>query len=148
MAYGIENKYLYSSPFFPMNRGLVENTIGSEIRLLFHLLFQHLAASWFCILTFVDVSYSASFVSCSSWLFLGPINWITCLQIYCCFMGVRLYHYVAYSVSHSEKRVERNFTSLLHPLVIIQVWFVPVVIKYGDFSILFIFIFTKIPQWS
>lgn len=45
--------------------------------------------------------------------------------------------------------MELNFTSLLHPVVIaLEVLFVPVVIKYRDFSILFIFIFIEMPQQS
>lgn len=60
-------------------------------------------------------------------------------------MGVWFYHYVAYSMSHSEKRVESNFISLLHPLVIaMKALFVPVISSTGILA--FFLVFIKISQ--
>lgn len=70
----------------------------------------------------------------------GKLNYI--FAHYCHFMWVWFYHYVAYSMSHSEKKVEANFIPL-HPLMIaLKVLFVPV----STGILAFFLIFIKISQ--
>lgn len=112
------------------NSMMVENTLAAKYAYSF-LIFSN---TWLhpdsTFLTCIQAPFWSSFVICSSWLFLGPINWIAFAHLLPFLGEMQLYYYVASSITQNEGRTTVDFTSLLRPSeTALKIRFAHVIIK-------------------